>query len=179
MATVPVEITWTTGQIVTAAQLNSNLRDAVNFLLTPPLAVLRQTVAQSLATGTFNPITFDTEDFDRDNGHSTVSNTSRYTAQTPGWYEPEGIFAVAPNATNRRIAKWVVNGTPANAARVDIVTVTQPAGATFSMNAPTRRLFLNTNDYLELYGWQDGAASLNTLVAGEQASYFGIRLVSL
>lgn len=168
MATVPVEITWTTGQVVTAAQMNSNIRDAVNFILSPPVAVMRQTVAQTLTTGTWTGITLDTEDLDRDNGHSTVTNTSRYTAQTAGWYLPGGKISYASNATNRRWTRWDVNAAEINATRLSMQAANGDLSELVMCSA---WIFLNVNDFLEAKGFQDSGGNLNTSVAtaGDQS----------
>jgi len=48
VAALPTFRTWVTGEIVTAAELNSNVRDAGTFLLSWPVFEGRQTVAQTL-----------------------------------------------------------------------------------------------------------------------------------
>lgn len=83
MATVPNPRTWTVGELLTAAKMNTDLRDGLNFLLSKPLCKLRQNVGINIGSAN---ITWPTEVIDRDNGHSTVSNTDRYTVQTAGWY---------------------------------------------------------------------------------------------
>lgn len=85
MATVPTPRTWTVGELLTAAKLNTDLRDGLTFLLSPPLAVLKAS-AGTVTGGGDKPIAFQLEDIDRDGGHSTVTNVTRYTAQTAGWY---------------------------------------------------------------------------------------------
>lgn len=47
---------------------------------------VRRTTDQSLTLDTLTAILFDTEDFDTDTMHSTVSNTDRITASTAGYY---------------------------------------------------------------------------------------------
>jgi hypothetical protein len=166
MATVPVEITWVTGQVVTAAQLNANLRDAINFLISPPLAILRQTVAGSFTSATWTQVSFDTEDIDRDSGHSTVTNTSRYTAQTAGYYLCAGKISFASNATGRRWTRWDVNGSEINATRLGFAPSN---GDVSEIPACSRWIFLNVGDFVELKGYQDSGGALNTVVtSGDQ-----------
>lgn len=86
MATVPSPRTWAVGELLTAAKLNTDLRDGLSFLLGPPLAVLVKNATQSVSSTTFTPLTWEVEQIDRDGGHSTVTNTSRYTCLTAGWY---------------------------------------------------------------------------------------------
>ncbi len=176
MATVPSEITWVTGQVVTAAQLNSNLRDAVNFIIAPPLAIMRQTIAGSFTTGTWTSVTMDTEDFDRDNGHSTTTNASRYTSQTNGYYLPGGKISFAVNATGRRWTRWAVNGSEINAARVNEMSA---SGDATEVPAAARWYYLNVGDYLELQGYQDSGGALSTVVTtvGDQP-FFNLQWMS-
>lgn len=56
-------------------------------------------------------ITFDTEDFDTDAYHSTVSNTSRLTAPTTGYYMVGGQIRYESNATGSRSLDIKVDGT--------------------------------------------------------------------
>lgn len=84
MATLPSPRTWTVGELLTAAKLNTDLRDGLNFLLSgKPLCKLKLSASVSVSN---QNIPWSVEDVDRDNGHSTVTNTDRYTAQTAGWY---------------------------------------------------------------------------------------------
>ncbi len=76
----------------------------------PPIAVLKQTVSQSVPNATWGIITFDAEDVDTYGGHSTTSNTSRYTCQYAGWYRIGGRAAFAANATGSRGARVHING---------------------------------------------------------------------
>ena len=177
MSTVPSQRTWVAGEVVTASELNANVRDAINFVITPPMAILRQTVAQTIAFNSWASITFDTEDLDRDNGHSTVTNTSRYTCQTQGYYLCSGMVAFASNATGRRLTHWTVNGTALNASRSESQTITVTS-ATDAVNAVTRPIFMNVGDYLELQGWQDTGGNLNTSASGEETSAMFVRWTS-
>src|SRR5215831_948848 len=162
MAQVPV-LPPVTGGVYTTSQLSAVVQ-AVAFLQAPPTAQLRQQVAQSVPNTTFTSITFDLEDVDKDptgaGGHSTSSNTSRYTAVYSGWYEVTGAIAWTANATGRRASAWVVNG--------GILNGSQQAGpATAASDAEvvtrTMLIFLNVSDVVELQGYQESGGALNTL----------------
>ena len=84
MATIPNPRTWGATEAVTAAKLNTDVRDGYNFLLATPRAVMRKTANQSIPNATLTAVTWDLEDVDTDGGHSNVTNNSRYTAQTAG-----------------------------------------------------------------------------------------------
>jgi hypothetical protein len=165
VATVPVEMTAVAGAVLTAAQWNSNVRDAVNFLLSPPTCELRQTVAQSIANGgSGTAVNLDTEDIDNDGMHSTVTNTSRVTAQTAGRYQFGGGVVYAANATNRRICWWALNGTAVTGSEATTAGSAVAGGST-GPAARTKSVFLNVGDYVELVAFQDSGGVLNTAVA--------------
>lgn len=175
MATVPSQRTWTAFDVVTAAMMNANVRDAVNWTFTSrPLAQMRQTVAQSLTNGSYSAITFDAEDLDRDAGHSTVTNTDRYTVQTSGWYLCGGAVGFASNATGIRVARWTLNGTQVNGSTSSLLS---SGAATFCL--PTRGVLINTavNDIIRLEGRQDSGGALNTAVTTDQQSSASIMWV--
>lgn len=97
MATLPSPRTWTSSEQVTAAKLNADIRDSFNFYKQPPLARLRKSASQSVPNSTSTVVTWDTEVIDRDAGHSNVTNNSRYTAQTAGWYHLRATLMWANN----------------------------------------------------------------------------------
>jgi hypothetical protein len=156
---VPAQRSWVVGEIVTAAYLNANIRDAVNYCLAPPMCDVNSSVTQSLLTGVVTALTFDTEVYDNDGAHSTVTNTSRITFQTAGWYHYEGVYVAAANATGYRGAFALKNGTvykagtryPAPAVNTGVATVSG------YMN-------VSAGDYLEIAGIQT-AGTLSTDVS--------------
>lgn len=86
MATVPNPRTWTSSEQVTAAKLNTDIRDSWNFFKARPFCLLGKTADTSITISTLTAIPWDVELKDSDGGHSNVTNNSRYTAQTAGWY---------------------------------------------------------------------------------------------
>lgn len=147
------------GQFVTGALWNANVYNGLTFLGAPPIAALRQSVAQSLVNTSWVAITLDAEDTDSYGGHSTVTNTSRYTCQLTGWYTACGVVAFAPNVTGFRAARLQVNGTAENGT---ITYVPNNGSAESVAVTPTRDIFLNSGEYLEVAGWQSSGGSLNT-----------------
>ncbi len=172
MATVPSFRTWVTGEVVTAAELNSNIRDAGNFFLSVPVFEGRQTVAQSIPNSTVTAITLDTESVDTDNGHSTSTNTSRYTPQTAGRFQISGGVTYASNSTGNREADLYQNGgsitNGVNNTNAVSTNVTRLATRTLTITCN------GTTDYLEVYGFQTSGGALNTF-AGE--SFMSVRFV--
>jgi len=172
MAAVPATRTWVAGEVVLASHFNNNIRDVLNFLLTPPIFKGRQTAAQTLTTGVATAISLDTEDVDSAGGHSTVTNTSRYTAVYAGWYSVGSGVSYAANATGIRTVEYDVNG------------AVQAAGGTAfaATGAVTNRLpgrsfqvFLNVGDYVETFGFQNSGGNLATAVLTTEQSGTVIR----
>lgn len=157
--------TWVSGELVVASYMNGNIRDLGNFLLARPMAIIRQTVAQSVPNASWTPVTFDTEDLDRDNGHSTVTNTSRYTAATPGYYWISAQLPFVTNTTGIRGMRFRTNGVdvPLNG-HGRILTNTTLGGNDTSMSSSGAQYLNGTSDYMELICYQNSGGALNLLV---------------
>lgn len=153
--------TWTVGQLVTAALMNSNIQALGNFVLAPPLAQVLQTLTQSIPTGAgWTALNFDTNVLDSDTGHSTVTNTSRYVIQVPGTYLPIGCYALAnPNSTGDRAARIAKNGSPVQGSAGSIAPASGLVGI-----AATMPVFVPciAGDYLEVHAQQASGAAVNT-----------------
>lgn len=138
----------------------------LSFMLRRPSASLLQAVAQTLTSGgAFKPINWDTELEDTDPDgvgmHSTATNPSRCTIRYPGLYRLEGAVGFASNATASRGAAWLVNGVVLTASDVMLPTVTT---ASTAARVPARSMTvrLAEGDYVELGGWHNVGADLNT-----------------
>lgn len=146
------------GHVPTAAELET-ITDLIDG---PPRFLGRQTVAQTITTGTFTAITLGAEDVDNYNGHSTSSNTSRYVCQLTGWYAMSGKTAWSGSATGRRGSDWRVNGSIVGGSQV---IVAASSGSTIQVPAASMDVFLNAGDYVELFGFHEHGSNLNTDVA--------------
>lgn len=176
MTAVPAIRTFVSGEVVLASYFNININGPLSFLLAKPIFQGRQTSAQTLTTGTFTAITFDAEDVDSANGHSTSSNTSRYTAQYAGWYFQSGGMTYAANATGRRINRTLVNGSSVISGSLSGI-----AGNASLIGYALRgtKIFLNVNDYVETFGFQDSGGNLATFVSNaEYQPTFGMDWMS-
>ncbi len=163
MATVPAPRTVAAGDGVTAALWNRDVRDSVNFLVGPPIALLRQTVAQSIPNNVFTVLLFDVEDLDRDGGHSTTADTSRYTAKTAGYYMVSVNVGYSANTTGGRalgLQKTTAAGVTTNVSGI----VSTPASGYDAHLSITRLLYLAVGDYVEAKTHQNSGGALNTRV---------------
>lgn len=154
----------------------------IQFLLNPPIFEAVQTATPtSIPTGTgWTPITFVDAGgilLDPYNGHSTVTNPSRWVAPTPGWYFISGVAAYSSNSTGERGAIIAKNGTTYQGSGELMPPNT--AGAT-AVSTPTRKVHMNgTTDYLELYGRQGSGGSLNTAIFSDLTCALSISFAHL
>lgn len=158
------------GDFDIAAWWNENVYQMLTYGMNPPIFVGTQTVTQSVATGTWTAITLDQEQSDTYGGHSTTTNTSRYTAQVAGWYTVCGITSWPSNATGSRGARLHVNGSVVQGS----AQLIPPASSTTytGVATPVRAVQLAVGDYVEVGGYQSSGGSLSTGVAsgGDLAS---------
>ncbi|MEK8108646.1 hypothetical protein NKG94_34420 [Micromonospora sp. M12] len=177
MPVVPeTKTAWTNGvDALNSTNLNAYIRDPLKFLMSPPRAKLRQTSVQTLTTGVAAALLFQAETVDTDvdgiGGHSTSSNTSRYTARYPGWYQVSGGCSFATNVTGLRLLRWAVNGATITGNDVSLVPVT---GSSTRMPARTELVLLDIGDYVELLAQQTSGGNLNTAVSTEEQSTMNV-----
>lgn len=163
MATTPTFRDWTAGEVAAAAYLNTDVRDAGNFFLSPPSAFIYKSGAdQSINNDTWTAITMNAEDFDTDSMHSTSVNTERITCVTPGIYLLHGSLRFTANATGKRGAEILYGATGAEAART-----IHPATATGDHYIDVTRIFqiatVDAPSYFQLQGYQNSGGALNVM----------------
>lgn len=176
MATVPVYRTWVAGEVVTAAYFNANVRDAGNFWLSVPTFEGRQTVTQSLTSGVDAALTYDTEDLDNDNGHSTVTNTDRYTPVTVGRFQVSGACCYATNATGWRAASVWKNGAFVNGGGALYQAVSTAASTRVASRTITE-VANGSTDYFQIAANQNSGGALSTTNGSFDQSTFSVRWV--
>lgn len=169
MPNAPVPRTWVDDQdYFSAAVLNSEIRDTLNFLLAPPRAVLRRVNSQSIPNGTTptTPVDWDREDMDTANGF-TLSTPSRYTAQYPGRYKLSVVIGWSPNATGIRVLSVNING----GTNVVMSTVLTVGSGAATVQASTMAIPYNFSigDYFQIQIAHNAGAALTH--AGGTDSY--------
>ncbi|MEV4159014.1 hypothetical protein [Nonomuraea dietziae] len=147
MATIPAPRTWTVGELLSASKLNIDLRNAINFLLAPPLAQLKRGASQSIPNAVATPVTL-TEAADTDNGFDLAA-PSRYVAKTAGWFDCDLNFSWRSVGTDLRQANITVNGV----GRFGIDSIHLPRVSTSNV------VFLAVNDYVEFSAYQASGAA--------------------
>jgi hypothetical protein len=160
VATVPLPHQFAVGEVATANNVNTYY-SGILFLENPPLLTMIQGVAvTSIPNSAWTSLGFDTNTIDTYNGHSTITNNSRYVAQVAGWYRTCGNVSFVANTTGIRGVRLAVNGTVTNAS----ANYTNPTlvGAVTTMTTPTKNVFLNVNDFIEVQAIQTSGGALNT-----------------
>jgi hypothetical protein len=164
---VPVTRTFVAGEIVLASYFNTNINGPIGWLLARAIVRCRQTSAQTISSASYTAVLYDTEDVDSTGMHSTVTNTTRFTAVYPGWYTFGGGVGFNSLATpaGRRGVRWAVNGTALNGSAQQFQTTATTSGALGSR--PTL-IFLNVSDYVEQQAFFEGGGTLVLSVGAEQ-----------
>ena len=124
--------------------------------------------ALSVVTATWTAMPADSEYYDTDTIHSTVSNTSRLTATTAGKYWIWANVGFAANSTGDRAASFDLNGG-------DVFWGIQRVGAFASSNCnltPGVELDLAASDYVECRCRHSKGSNLDVTLLG-----FGMRRV--
>jgi hypothetical protein len=101
-----------TNDLITASIWNADIVDNINYLYNgrPSCRVYHNTT-QALTSGADNVVVFNSERWDTDTMHSTVSNTGRITFTTAGTYLYGFNFEWATAPTTTEIEVWL-NATP-------------------------------------------------------------------
>lgn len=167
MATVPSPRTWTVGELLTAAKLNTDVRDAINFLLARPFAILGKSANQNIAASAM--VTWDTEFIDRDGGHSNVTNNTRYTAQTAGWYQVVACLGWTAGSGILQ-ANLYKNGLITSPLIQDF-TVPNVASAVITA---VGFVFLSVAEYIEVQGFNGGGSRDVVAHTGNAATRFSV-----
>lgn len=160
MASVPVPHQFAVGEVVTADNINT-FYSGISFLENPPIASLYQINPQSIGNNSPTAVVLDGSLIDTYNGHSTVTNNTRYTFQVAGTYLIGGSVAWQSNATGVRGATLRLNGSSLLIGSQIILTAN---GGGVNTNIPTTTVMtqVSVNDYVELLGTQTSGGALST-----------------
>jgi hypothetical protein len=153
----PTSYTAATGNFLTAGLWNAQVRDGVGYLMSPPSFRAHSEAVQNLLDGQWISLNLETEEFDNYGGHSTTTNTSRYTCQVAGLYLVSGIAAFASNTNGWRAVRIQLNGT--STVHGSFVKTLPVSGGSAAVGT-TCMVQLNVGDYVEVQGNQNsGVAS--------------------
>jgi hypothetical protein len=168
MGTIPTITTFVAGTELTAAMLNE-VKAASDFWALTPRCYAYASGAQSLASGVYTAIAFDSEIYDivqsgDSPSHDAATNNTRLYVRTSGKYEITGQVYFATNATGSRSADLRLNaaGNPAGGTRIALNQQTALSGVGSPATAPVIEYPLVTGDYVEIFGMQNSGGALNT-----------------
>ena len=148
------------GSVLTAAWCDQ-ARDNDEFLIDPPACSVFHSTTQSVATSTFTVLSADSEVFDNDAMHSTVTNTARITAQTAGRYLLFTRHNWQANTTGSRVIQYRVNGVDPGATAQQLAALPVATAGINTQLSAAWSLVLAAGDYVEVAGWQNSGAALN------------------
>ena len=107
--------TWTDGEVVTASQMNTHVRDNLKALREHNTCKVYRSTNGTLTTATLTTVNFDAEAYDPNGWHSTTSNTDRITPTLSGLYLVTAGASFGASATGwREMILWR-NGTSGQA----------------------------------------------------------------
>lgn len=156
MATIPTIPTEVPGNFWTSALWNTNVLGGLNYLFAPVRFKGYSSTAQSIANSTSSTVlTLDTEVVDSDGGHSTTTNTSRYTAQTAGLYYISGSVCYATNSAGTRTLQVFQNGAGITGSAVQSMPSASNGASVFTATIAQ----LAVGDYVELATWQNSGTN--------------------
>lgn len=155
--------TFTTNEVLTATNLMTYAQKVDGL----PLGFFTKSGTQSIPTsGTAAAVTWDTESLDTDAAHDTVTNNSRYTAKTAGYYRCYAQVEWAGNATGTRDIEFRVNGVATSYLKAH--SGSSPASNNCTATSGVLPVRLAVNDYIEVFVTQtSGGALLVNITAGE------------
>lgn len=167
---VPDNPSWSIPSFLTAAFMNTNVRDTINFLLYPPILKAHYTAGTTTLPNQVFPagtvVTLTTVDIDNYSGFTTGA-AAKYTAPVSGNYFCYGQINLAPaTVTFEKGAGFSINGGTTIWGEVSIQTTDGSNGYGVSVQ---KRLRLVAGDTLQLVGTQNsgGALAIATAAADQ------------
>ena len=148
-----------TASVLTAAQMNTYVRDNVNALLSPPRAYIYRTTLQTIPSVTWTKLALDSSLF---SSGVTLDGTGRITITESGLYsiEAQATFtstAVAGTAADMRVcvgpAATIQNNYVDSDARFELPATEIMVGRIATMNQ------LTVGQWLEMYVYHDSAGA--------------------
>lgn len=129
-------------------------------LLTPPSSQAYNSIAISLTNDVGTVVSLDSERYDNDTMHSTVTNNSRITFNTAGIYIVVFNCAFAGNTTGDRQALIRANGSDflGGSEKIALSSASYEMGMSVAVQE-----FFEVGDYVEAVVKQDSGGSLNLL----------------
>lgn len=134
---------------------------------TVPACRVYHDVAQSITNASHVTLAFNSERFDTDTIHDTVTNNERLTCKTAGKYLIVVNVLFDANATGTRELALILNGATNIGRQTAPASATQPTGVTVATVYD-----LAVNDYVTVMVYQSSGGALNVDSYGNQSPEF-------
>jgi hypothetical protein len=167
--------TFVANDTLTAAQLNV-IADDVRFLKNVDRARVYKSAAQTVATGAWEHLSFDSEDYDTNSLHSTSSNTQRLTAAVDGWYVACLQVSFETDGTGRRDIQIRKNDSSTDGTagtRWGRTTLGSLGSGDSTIMQCSAYVYLAATDYVKGLAWQNSGAGLD-VESGSAATWFAL-----
>jgi hypothetical protein len=167
-------VTWVATDVPDYTDMN-DISENLRFLHTKDRVHVYDSVDQSIGNAGWELMTWDSEEYDNNDMHSTSSTTARLSCKSDGLYLVEFKIAFASNTTGVRRVMLRKNSAGSDSGGSTLGTWNEDAltGQQTTVSGG-RGVVLNTggspNDYIECFVWQDSGAALN-VVAGASTSF--------
>lgn len=157
----------------TASAWGNSVKAGLDYQANPPHCAIRHSVAQSIATGAWSAVVFDTEDEDTASMHSTSSLTDQIVIPAAGLYLVTTSLEFATNGTGQRVAGFQVNGTPATGPNVKGRSSNpNPGAGSDPVLNPSSVLKLAVADILRVLVFQNSGGALNLIASTSEKHPF-------
>lgn len=145
------------------ASWGDQVRDNQEFLIARPTCYAHHSVAQTISNTTWTTVGANSEKWDLDGMHSTVTNSSRITIQEDGKYDVLAMaeFAIAFSSNFTRGVRFLLNG---SAADLDLQLLHGPVTPLPPYVSGKRRLELVASDHLQTQVWQDSGGAMDVIL---------------
>jgi len=162
---VPSQGTVAVGDKITASLWNDDVRNAVNFLISPPRVKVYKTANQSVANSTWAAVAWTAETFDTDTMHDNTTNNTRITFTTAGTYQIVFNVFWAANTTGSRYVTIEKNGTTTQGSGTVLldglsVPASTASGTSFGQSITFIEEFAAA-DWINLFVFQTSGGALN------------------
>jgi hypothetical protein len=193
LSTWTTPATFTASSTLTAATLNAEIKDHLNWLkgafdqlnvttdtakakITPALVGCEayNSSAITLTTAILTVLPMNSERFDSDAFHDTATNNSRLTIPTGmgGYYLIGGKVQWAANLTGNRLALIFKNNA------TNLAYNNYQAGNVEARCTPVTLSLMAATDYVELYAYQNSGGNLDVEVNAEASPVFWLHRIS-
>lgn len=151
---------------IAPASWGDQVRDNFVAIANPPRCSISHSTTQSVTNATWTAMSADTEEYDTDAMHSTVTNNSRITIVTAGLYLVTAAVSWAANATGSRGARLWLSGVAAVPG-----TVAQASATDSNVSTVTVTVSLSAGAYIEVQGLQRSGGALDGQLRYAQARW--------